>query len=175
MLKKFIITITTIITISCGNGVYNDLDRDMVVKKIYLINGSIPDTHIDEELKEFYYEFLNETDLRGVYVDYDLLSELKIIRYGKTEYGVAGVCMRFESTKYPIAGTTLYSQIIISEEVKNYSYMQRKGIMFHELGHCLLNKGHTDTDGDIMSVNVQTNEIYEFLWDYLLDDFFDGM
>lgn len=72
------------------------------------------------------------------------------VKYGHIEKDtVLGICRKWTNGK---------REIIIRPELKGRALMEV--VMYHELGHCLLNLGHHEDETDIMNPYVMT--YYEF-------------
>ena len=101
---------------------------------------------VDERLQPFFQRFSDEADLRGVAVD---LSTSNIEAFVQTVFpnSVAGQCQR--NTDRP-------SQIIIDVQSWNErNDTEKEFLIFHELGHCILDREHrddTDNSGKCLSI-----------------------
>lgn len=91
---------------------------------------------VDSELIPFFDAFKQEATARGVEIDVsfaDLGGDITSINDPR----VVGQC--FHNTALP-------NEIKIDAEVwDNSSYLKREYIVFHELGHCYLDRNHLDT------------------------------
>ena len=96
---------------------------------------------IDSTLKPYLHLFLNEAKERGVNINPQ----------------EDGLIMKFSNLKAPTIGLCTYSQPILVEidrsyweETANYADkdMLRENVVFHELGHGLLNRDHTNVSLD---------------------------
>jgi len=72
------------------------------------------------------------------------------IGFGLYDETKAGICMAYVTNKM-LGGTGTYEEILINKEHwDNYGDEKRKWLIFHEMGHCALGKGHSDNEDDIM-------------------------
>lgn len=106
---------------------------------------------VDPELRPFLEEFKVAAKQRGV-----VLSDLNIKMQFKPQSNFKAMekpgVVVLAWCKY----TTPRSIEISKEAYDNSNYWRRRLIIFHELGHCLLNLAHEDTikGGSIMNSNV---------------------
>lgn len=126
---------------------------------------------IDNELLPYVKVFEKEASKRGlVIVIDDLVATIKVIE--DTE--IAGTC---ETQQTP--------RIIIDKEYwVNGSDASREQVIFHELGHCILGRGHNDASysptpgvrvpASIMSSSTHYEYVYSKYRSYYLDELFLG-
>ena len=144
----------------------------------------------EPELQPYKDTFLQEAASYGISLKTSNLE----MRLGQTREGVAGVCTKVE--KHFLDGGGIQKSITISR-----SYWEaapefvREFVVFHELGHCLLDQGHdtrekvavrvidedrvytTTVEPSYMSTSInryRTPVIYEKLRQYYLDELFMG-
>lgn len=68
----------------------------------------------------------------------------------------------------------LNNEVILSEEYWNrVTIADRESTVFHELGHCIFNKNHHDTELDIMNTITFHNSSYILLYQELQNKLFD--
>jgi len=133
---------------------------------------------IDPRFSTYVDDFIKEAADHGVKVDTDRLGLLGV---GNLDFGLGGLCQR--SAKPVHYGASLWiSQDYVFRNLTGYSM---KRLLFHELGHCLLDKDH-DPDGydTIMSsqpLHLGADDEVEFQkhekstrenWDRLTKDLF---
>lgn len=142
-----IIFILFLLSISCGSIVERDY------KKITTVEPKIPKKNWNEELIPYIDEFMDYVHI------YNLktfpLEKLKIVDYGipdKDNKNIIGMCYQYNYENKP-----LYNKIIIIKEKRD---IYLKQLMFHELGHCLLNLKHVDDPGSIMYA-YRNDKIFE--------------
>lgn len=117
---------------------------------LYLLMGceksnDMSEVRIDDELQRYFDSFASAGAERGVSVDYEsaqvegLISEL--------DDQVSGQCQHDADAP---------DRVVIDPDYwGRISHMQREFIIFHELGHCLLNRSHMDDsneDGSCASI-----------------------
>ncbi len=104
------------------------------------------DIIIDAELQEYFDQFAEEGKARGVTVDYNLVLISARVTNINDRF-VAGTCARDSDD---------VNDIEISRAFWNrVDEFQREYVMFHELGHCYLNREHLETqhsDGTCVSI-----------------------
>ncbi len=108
-----------------------------------LPENSLPDestddlSNIDIELKEFFIAFENAAVTRGVEMDlseFELTGSIEEIH----QENVAGICHY---------NSNLPNRITIDKSFwKNSSKMLKEMVVFHELGHCVLARGHREAE-----------------------------
>lgn len=95
----------------------------------------VVENFIDDELSQYFESFREEAAKYDIDVDY---TELRIDGYLQniTERGVAGQCQRFEGG---------LSAVIVEPSYWNtIDGLEREFLVYHELGHCVLGREHTD-------------------------------
>lgn len=76
------------------------------------------------------------------------------IKYSKLPDNVIGLCYIY---------TDGSSNIEIDEKAyKSYSYSGKQELIFHELGHCILNRSHLETRYTWEGVSIPTSIMYPF-------------
>ena len=114
----------------------------------------------ESELWEFAERFAEELEVE---VDTDM-----IIGFGPLPSPTVGLCTVWTSTK------KRYKQITVDPEFWADAEDERKELlMYHELGHCVLDLGHSD--GGVMSDTLIHNEIYVSNKEQLLKDMKEGL
>jgi len=152
------------ITTSCGKDeFFGDWNKTFN-------SGSYPEVVNQEEpiavLKEILQSF--EKDCKDIYnVDLSNLSKLQFIRYGdpatKEKPSTVGIC----NTWYE--DDLLIKSNIIVKDLK--SPILNKALLYHELGHCVLELDHTSQESKtIMSPTMLNVSHYSNNWDKLVKD-----
>lgn len=102
-----------------------------------------PYESIDPDLKPAYESFL----AASVSQNHDLTAENNII----VEYGdAAGTCGGGDDSGCCLKQDNQTPRVVIATYVKNLSEDEKEMILFHELGHCLLNRDHESTQDSLM-------------------------
>ena len=101
--------------------------------------------YIDAALQSYFDNFQEEAALRGITVDYQAAQVEGILTY--LPNAIAGQCVQTEGKP---------SQIRIDQTIWSRSSTSIKEfLVFHELGHCILDRSHDDTrntDGTCASI-----------------------
>lgn len=104
-----------------------------------LEDAQVAQSEVQSDLASYYNLFEAEASARGLIIDlddYDLESRISEIN----EEGVAGTC-QFNSHSRNIVTIDL-------EFWKNANPVLREMVVFHELGHCVLNQGHREGENN---------------------------
>ena len=102
------------------------------------------ENRIDAQLLSFVEDFEAEFNA-PVWMDVRLKTELKDYAYGGTLHDdVIGVCWQTKSGNNKLIE-------IKKEAFYKMSYHAKQQLLYHELGHCVLEKGHTDPN-DTLSI-----------------------
>jgi len=91
--------------------------------------------HVDQRLWSYYKEFENEAKLRGYSYDLNSLEITGSIEH-IPEQGVAGVCQY---------GSHIHDVTIDLDFWNNSNDRLKEFVVFHELGHCVLSRGHDES------------------------------
>lgn len=115
----------------------------------------------DEAFQPYIDEFITEADKRGVSFNPDHL----IVEFGEVKETDA-VCQRGRAAKITVDPGEWETETTWVEENTN------RVLIFHELGHCLLGKGHVEHDSVMSFPAVET---HEFVGDseYYIQDLFN--
>lgn len=114
--------------------------------------GKDDNSNIHPSLQRHFDNFAEEAAERGLEVDY---GELGLeAGFATLSSGIIGQCQRNEDMP----------NIVTVDRVfwLEFTELEKERVIFHELGHCILNRGHTDgvrDDGtceSIMATSVQT-------------------
>ncbi len=131
-----------------------------------------PEQNINPQFDSYVSEFFEEASIRGLNIE---LSETDItIDFGNLDDTKGGEC-NYDDNKITIN----------TNQWDNLNEEMRKWLIFHELGHCVLNRrGHVNEvigTGECRSVmkgtedgfTCTTNFYSKLWWDYYLDELFD--
>lgn len=126
---------------------YNKATYTHMKKVLYLIIGAIcigslgcnnrsEDTYIAPELQTYFDSFKAEGNSRNVAIDYSLLN-IHADFSDLEEGNVVGKCVTYADD---------VKKLIIDQSYwDKSSSLQRELLIFHELGHCILHRGHTES------------------------------
>ena len=96
-------------------------------------------TNFDSSLQEYFKQFEHEASLRNIDVDLEA-SEISGTISDIEEHNVAGQCFFHSQSS---------NHIVIDQEFWNSaSHLLREMVVFHELGHCYLGRGHKETQSN---------------------------
>ncbi len=90
---------------------------------------------VEAPLQVYFDRFIDEAALRGLDVEYPT-SQVDAHIGNITEPNVIGQCSRSESSQHAITIDQRYW--------RSANDLQREYLIFHELGHCVLGRDHTD-------------------------------
>ncbi len=109
-------------------------------------NNDIEGPYIDEDLVPYVDEFIEEAAARGLIIDKDSL-DLQIFLTNIPNANIQGQCVREPG------------EINLIQIDKNFfraiDDLRKEFLVFHELGHCVLNRLHeddSDTNGNCISI-----------------------
>lgn len=111
----------------------------------------IQSEHIDQSLPEinhYVQVFLQEGKKRGI--DLSNKSDMLQVQLGKLPDTKSGVCQAIKEKRRIILNEKMWSKL---------DSFQRKALVFHELGHCLLDRDHLNDElprGECKSIMVET-------------------
>jgi len=147
----------------------------------------MPSIQIDDGLKPYLSEFLDDATRRGVDIPQDTIDMLRQIKYvdvlsAGDAPGVVAACSRYYAYDQTLEGKNKIRWMIIevlqagAAEFTGGNLIYLKELLYHELYHCLLNKGHLPTGViGVMSAVLDKNDprvITE--WDQLVDEMFSA-
>jgi len=138
--------------------------EDLLTDNLYFADGNpVMDDQIDSEFIEYVNQFRNEGIKRGVDIVYLPVEVSKSDLSDRSSPGrtVLGVC--WTNTK----------QVFIDTVEWEMRKDLRPQLIFHELGHCLLGRGHNDSTPSIMRSFIVSKYQFEKDMDILLDELFD--
>jgi hypothetical protein len=108
-----------------------------------------PEFLIDAPLQEYFDRFKAEAALRGVEIDFALMMISGDIRLIGTQ-NVIGQCGHTEEEPNVVIVDKFYWD--------SASDLDREFLIFHELGHCALQRGHTDdSDGQGNCISIMSS------------------
>lgn len=113
---------------------------------------------INQDAQKYFDLFLYEANQRGVVIED---ADKVVLLLGSYNEDTEGYCIRDHSTglKY------------IFIDNKDFTSIRLEIVVFHELGHCLLDKDHTETKGIMNKYGISENR-YLSEREYYLDEFF---
>ena len=130
------------------------------------------DLHIDQSLEPFFVNFKAEAAKRGITVDFESFGVEGFIADISQE-NVVGQCSHTEESPNAVSIDPTFWQIA-SESRKEF-------VIFHELGHCYLQRSHLDTTDEfgncisMMSSSADACKVnYERNRDQYLDELFSN-
>lgn len=126
---------------------------------------------VDEQLWNYFSSFEQEAMARGVQIDLRNL-EISGVIENISENGVAGTCQY---------GRHIHHVTIDRSFWNRNSHLGREMVVFHELGHCALERGHKeveDRNGSCLSIMNSGTSGCRVLYsqanrDYYLDELFE--
>ncbi|NNF21777.1 MAG: hypothetical protein HKN67_07535 [Saprospiraceae bacterium] len=110
----------------------------------------------DPELEPYFQMFADEGLLRGIIVDYEA-ARIEGLLQDIPDSNVQGQCFRNEERPRKVIVDVAYWD--------NASEAEKEFIIFHELGHCFLDRGHLDTsnpDGTCVSIMHSNPNVCDF-------------
>ena len=150
--------------------------------------GGLPDLYYDPDLYAFVSEYIQDAKTHGIEVAERTIQALRIIRWvDKLSVGegpgVMAACSRYYVTETALlfnTDTVLWTMIeALRSETQAYTQGNRlllRELMYHELTHCLLEKGHLPdgVDGIMSPVFTEGNTEALFDWTQLVNDNFSA-
>lgn len=130
---------------------------------------------LDPELAPYYEDFVQSGQIRGQDVSTDDL----IIKFGNTkdERGALAYCGRDFTQKGEVflGGRTEYNtpKVVVDREYfKILTAKEKRAVLFHELGHCLLNREHSS---EITPYQFLKSIMYPYLITRIIGYYYDAM
>jgi hypothetical protein len=105
-----------------------------------------PEFLVDEPLQQYFDRFAAEAALRNVIIDYEALKISGDIRVITTQ-NVIGQCVHTDKEPNTVIVDKFYWE--------SADDLEREFLVFHELGHCAINRPHlddSDAHGDCVSI-----------------------
>ncbi len=122
--------LAVVLLISCQTDIFQELENVQPSEPQY--------NKVDERLWLYFERFENEADTRGLSIDlntHNTTGEIEQI----TDDGVAGTCQY---------GTHINHVTVDIKFWNNSSELLREFVVFHELGHCVLERDHEESSFD---------------------------
>lgn len=127
--------------------------------------------YIDSRLQVYFDSFKAEAEKRDIKVDFESLEVDGYIRQIR-ESGVAGQCQSFEDGSRTVIISTSYWRTATD--------IEKEFLIFHELGHCVLDREHydeADLNGDCLSMMNSGGSVCNINYraatrEYYLDELF---
>ncbi len=146
----------------------------------------LPDIYYDPDLYAFASEYINDAKIRGVEVSTRTIEQLRIIKWVDTlsvgeGAGVMAACSRYYVTAQSFFFQTtqvVWTMIeVLRSKTLRYTGGDRillRELMYHELGHCLLEQPHLPegVEGIMSAVFVEGSHRALKTWPQLVDDNF---
>jgi len=108
-----------------------------------------PEYLVDAPMQEYFDRFEAEAALRGVVIDYEALKITGDIRIIATP-NVIGQCIHTEAEPNTVVVDKFYWD--------DADDLEKEFLIFHELGHCALGRGHLDdSDGQGHCISIMTS------------------
>lgn len=168
MIRILISTLCTVLLLACGDQDPQDWFKFKLKDRV-----SVPKKDIDPLFLPAIERFQEQATSRGVALPH--MDKLRVVKFGTpTKEGVqnvVGLC-----TTYTYDGELIHSKIVIDEMFRELMYTQPKryeALMFHELGHCVLERDHEEELYVIMYPSLAWEGYYTKHWSWLLDQFLD--
>ena len=139
---------------------------------------------IDQSFEDYLNLFIHEAEQRG----YSISADHLVMRYGEIENPSLhiAVCITYVPTNPAVTAVRKRSDwrkvfgagkppevVVPPNNWEALSPTQKEITIFHELGHCLLNKDHTNDDDSVMSPFIISARLYSENRAALLDELFD--
>lgn len=139
----------------------------------------LPSIDISPILQPYISEYLDSASLFKV--DTSLVDKLRIVEFGTTatdqDQDVVGVCNTYTRSD---TNALAYTKITISTEYEDQSARDAtpnlfKALLYHELTHCILLRGHEPQDPEVIMSPILSNDaFYERNWTQLVNELFTG-
>ncbi len=124
----------------------------ILISSLFIQCSDDNETGIHPDLQDYFDRFAFEGAQRGLVIDYEALNITADIK-NIIDASVLGECINQEGNR----------RIIVDEDKwDNFNDADREFLIFHELGHCALGRGHTDLvnpDGTCVSLMHSTLEV----------------
>ncbi len=123
------------------------------------------------------------TTLSVAYTDDEMLPYIEKFMFvtGADDYDMVMVTIKFRTLPDKSAGSCSYVTREISidpEKWFDYTEMEKTGLIFHELGHCVFNLKHdsrilegTQCGISFMHYQMQNDRCIKLHWEHYIDDF----
>jgi hypothetical protein len=127
-------------------------------------NKEVPDIVIQPELEPYFDLFKTEAEKRGIAFDVNV-AKITTEMVNITGDNIIAQCTRFQDQPSVIKVDLAYWNTA--------SLTDREFYLFHELGHCFLNRSHNnekDTNGNCISIMHSSKDACKFLYSKLNRD-----
>jgi len=122
-------------------------------------------SYVENSLKPYVEDFYHQAELRGRHIRHMPID----VRYGLLDFHTLGVCYR---GRYPDNNLILVN----APKWDNMTQAAKRELIYHEMGHCVLGKGHEQNGIDNLMVPVAISsydeERYLRLESIMLDELF---
>lgn len=139
----------------------------ILLSTLFIACGSYderPNTNIDPELGGYITAFVGILSSNSISIPRSNVAALRRVSFAPTrteeDADTVGVCITYEDK-------LTYRDIEIDPGYWQAANQNRAQLMFHELGHCLLDLAHSDDEQSIMFPNILTRSVYQ-VYDALL-------
>lgn len=162
MKTVFTSLLATVFLIGCGQDT-STTELPTTEKK----GGATSDSYLTEYMKHFYGLCLHTTAANRCKENLRKITSINFVDNFDEETdpnnSVAGVCWWSRNTR----------KVEIKRNIVKAGSMQERGLIFHELGHCLLDLGHSDPQSKMMMNPYLFDEkTYTTDWDRLQKELF---
>ncbi|NRA44906.1 MAG: hypothetical protein HRU09_08130 [Oligoflexales bacterium] len=152
----------------------------------------LPELAFDDDLKPFIGQFVEDAKKRGVVIPEDTRQKLRQVVYVdkltmQGGPGVMAACNRFYTYVGTVGGKRKLNWMtieVLRKESAEYigtnkedAIIKLRELMYHELFHCFMNKGHLppDYDGIMSPTFIKGSQRAVKEWDALVDDMFSPL
>lgn len=160
-MKKSLIILSSILFISCG-----------MPKEKNALMFSTSDPYFDKYKQEFSHEHLRfkQYGIDTTKVNINFVEEVP----SPNNEDWIGVCVQQGSKREILIKRSAYFNKNMKENALKF---YRKSLLFHELGHCLINRGHNDSQIgfvpiSLMNPRIVNGSLVSQYWDSYLDELF---
>ena len=164
----------------------SDVVHHKILETAGLEKRNPPPRFYDPDLEGFVGEFLKDASDRQVAIPQDAIDKLRQIKYvdalsTAAEEGVIAACSRYFIEEKTLTGSSMSIKWTIIEVLRSATEtftesnrIRLRELMYHELFHCLMSKGHLpDGVEGIMSPTFAKGDRRAFTdWKKLVDDMF---
>ena len=152
----------------------------------------LPEPAFDDALKPFIGQFINDAEKRGVFIPEETRKKLRQVVYVdqltmQGGPGVMAACNRFYTYVGTIGGKRKLNWMtieVLRKESADYigtnkedAIIKLRELMYHELFHCFMNKGHLpdNYDGIMSPTFTKGSQRAVKEWEALVDDMFSPL
>jgi hypothetical protein len=120
--------------------------------------------YIDPQAKPDLDSFLSDGKARGLHIDDSILGEVVFVDLGED---ILGVCV-----KNPLIDNVPNSRRILLNNALRQDMAMLKVVIYHEAGHCILNKEHENDGLKIMNTYLDNPDTFFLDWEKHLNTLF---